>query len=62
MDPRDGTEIGEKTPRILEFFDFSSFEIPPKTPPLKCGCCREPGEFLQRRGDVRARQGTRKAT
>jgi hypothetical protein len=32
--PRDGTEIGEKTPRILEFFDFHSLEIPPKKHPF----------------------------
>jgi hypothetical protein len=38
--PRDGTEIGEKTSRILGFFDFSSLEIPPKTPLLRGGCCR----------------------
>ncbi len=28
----DGTSISEKTSRILGFFDFSSIEIPPKTP------------------------------
>jgi len=41
--PRDGTEIGEKASGILGFFDFSAFEIPPKTPLQKMaatGRCR----------------------
>ena len=38
--PRDGFEIGKKTSGILGLFDFSSFEIPPKAPLLRGGCCR----------------------
>ena len=40
MAPRDGFEIDEKTSRILGIFDLSSFEISPKTPPSKGGCCQ----------------------
>jgi hypothetical protein len=36
---RDGTAMGEQTPTILGFFDSSAFEVPPKTPPPKGGCC-----------------------
>jgi len=35
--PLDGTEIGEKTSRVLGFFDFSSREIPPKRSLLNGG-------------------------
>jgi hypothetical protein len=66
--PRDGAEISEKTSRILGFFDFSSFEIPPKTPLLKGGCCRmlsdenvHPSEGVNDDGPLAAQMRTRGA-
>src|SRR6267142_3134676 len=55
MAPRHGFAIDEKTSRILGSVDFSSLEIPPKTPLLKGGCCRTLSDVSE---SARSRRGS----